>query len=56
MGEAEVFFELHACECEVCKSKYSKFFECIKCGTVVCTDCIDGYLSDWECVCKECGW
>ena len=56
MSKEEIFFELDTCECENCGSKYAKNFGCIKCGTVVCVDCIDGYLSDWECICKECGW
>ena len=49
-------FELIINGCEQCKNDESKMFGCIKCGAVVCTNCIDGYISDWECICKECGW
>ena len=56
MMSEEKTFELIAYECEQCKNKKLKKFECLKCGLVVCTDCIDGYISDWECICKECGW
>lgn len=56
MMTEEKTFELIAYECEQCKNKKLKKFGCLKCGLVVCTNCIDGYISDWECICKECGW
>ena len=52
----EKTFELIAYECEQCGNEKSKKFGCLKCGLAVCADCIDSYISDWECVCKECGW
>ena len=42
--------------CERCCSEWDELFGCIKCGRIVCPDCIDGYISDWECICKECEW
>ena len=56
MSVNENIFEICSNECEQCGDTDLKTFGCIKCGTVVCTNCIDEYISDWECVCKECGW
>ena len=55
MTNLNVYCELSNC-CENCKEKADEIFGCIKCGASTCSQCSDGLISDWECICKECGW
>ena len=43
-------------KCEVCDNHSDNPVYCIKCGRFACGKCIEGYFSDWECACIECGW
>ena len=43
-------------KCEICKEVSNNISFCIKCGRFTCSNCVEVHISDWECVCDDCGW